>query len=216
MSQPDRARAPQVPRADILVIRNFINLIAPGVAEEQFGLDPDKQFFDRRRGKVLNKHARYNLCFEPGDGRPASLEVGQGTVVGFNGVPHTHAVQKYIARLLAAAGVPAHVVSESTLRVETNVYMDPQKNGIGFHGDTERRVVVGVRLGLSREARMPIVFRWYNGGRVMEEFEDRVINLGPGDVYFMSEKAAGSDWRRTKIPTLRHAAGASKYTQAGR
>uniref|UniRef100_A0A0G4ICV2 Alpha-ketoglutarate-dependent dioxygenase AlkB-like domain-containing protein n=1 Tax=Chromera velia CCMP2878 TaxID=1169474 RepID=A0A0G4ICV2_9ALVE len=208
--------APRVPRADVLVIRNFINLIAPRVAEEQFSLDPDKQYFDRRRGKVLNKHARYNLCFEPGDGRAANFDARQGTVVGFNRVPHTHAVQKYIARLLAAAGVPEHVVSEPTLRVETNVYMDPQKNGIGFHGDTERRVVVGVRLGLSPEARMPIVFRWYNGGKAMGEFEDRVIDLGPGDVYFMSEKAAGSDWMRKKIPTLRHAAGAPKYTQTGR
>uniref|UniRef100_A0A0G4I7L4 Alpha-ketoglutarate-dependent dioxygenase AlkB-like domain-containing protein n=1 Tax=Chromera velia CCMP2878 TaxID=1169474 RepID=A0A0G4I7L4_9ALVE len=211
------ARPPRpVPRAGVLVLRNFINLVAPGVTQEQFGLTPDKQYYDSKTGTVKKKRARYNLCFEAGDGRPANMEAGQGTVVGFNQVPHTHKVQKFIVALLAAAGVPKEVVSASTLRVETNVYTDPSRNGIGFHGDTERRVVVGVRLGLSKEARMPIVFRWYQGREVMKEYEDRVIDLGPGDVYFMSEKAAGSDWKNPTIPTLRHAAGAPKYTQGGR
>ena len=33
-----------------------------------------------------------------------------------------------------------------------------------------------------------------------------------GDIYIMSEKAVGNDWLNSNIPTLRHAAGAEKYT----
>ena len=29
----------------------------------------------------------------------------------------------------------------------------------------------------------------------------------------MSEKAVGTDWKRKKFPTLRHAAGCEKYTK---
>jgi hypothetical protein len=38
------------------------------------------------------------------------------------------------------------------------------------------------------------------------------ITLNAGDVYLMSEKAVGTDWRHTKdgILTLRHAAGCAK------
>jgi hypothetical protein len=36
--------------------------------------------------------------------------------------------------------------------------------------------------------------------------------LNHGDLYVMSEKAVGQDWKRKVIPTLRHAAGAKKYT----
>lgn len=33
------------------------------------------------------------------------------------------------------------------------------------------------------------------------------IRLQPGDIYIMSEKAVGHDWKLRKVPTLRHAAG---------
>ena len=37
------------------------------------------------------------------------------------------------------------------------------------------------------------------------------LKVNPGDVYIMSEKAVGTDWKKRIIPTLRHAAGAKKY-----
>ncbi len=33
------------------------------------------------------------------------------------------------------------------------------------------------------------------------------FDLARGALYAMSEKAVGCDWRRTVVPTLRHAAG---------
>ena len=40
-----------------------------------------------------------------------------------------------------------------------------------------------------------------------------VINIGlnDGDVYIMSEKAVGADWKLRSKYTIRHAAGAKKY-----
>ena len=40
------------------------------------------------------------------------------------------------------------------------------------------------------------------------------LDLQPGDMYVMSEKAVGTDWKSKIIPTLRHAAGAKKYLVA--
>lgn len=36
------------------------------------------------------------------------------------------------------------------------------------------------------------------------------VQLNNGDIYIMSEKTVGSDWKKKKIPTLRHAAGNKK------
>ena len=56
---------------------------------------------------------------------------------------------------------------------------------------------------------MPIYFQWFYQlnpvGKIMS------IPLDPGDMYVMSEKAVGSDWKRKVIPTLRHATGAAKF-----
>ena len=43
------------------------------------------------------------------------------------------------------------------LKGEANYYYDIAKCGIGYHGDSERRKVVAVRLG----AALPLYFQWY-------------------------------------------------------
>ena len=57
---------------------------------------------------------------------------------------------------------------------------------------------------------MPMHFQWFYrhkpiGKRV-------ILSLNHGDIYIMSEKAVGTDWKYSSFPTLRHAAGSSKYT----
>lgn len=158
------------------------------------GMPPDtKAIF---RGVVKNKLARHNLCFWDLPQGP-DYEAGKGRIVAFADVPA-------LARL--RAGIEAHFGPKARqLPAEGNYYYSPGKCGIGFHGDGERKVVVAARLG----AAIPLEYQWYLrsqpiGARVR-------IDLGPGDVYAMSEKAVGNDWRRPSIPTLRHAAGAPKY-----
>jgi hypothetical protein len=93
------------------------------------------------------------------------------------------------------------------LMVEGNYYYDVDKCGIGFHGDSERKKVIAIRLGKS----IPLHFQWaLNGKPIGERIE---LTLNHGDMYVMSEKATGYDWKTRKIPTLRHAAGAAKFLQ---
>ena len=75
------------------------------------------------------------------------------------------------------------------------------KCGIGYHGDTERRLVVGARFGKP----FPLAYRWYKNRQPVGD--PISITLGHGDVYVMSAKAVGTDWKRSTILTLRHAAG---------
>ena len=92
------------------------------------------------------------------------------------------------------------------LAAEGNYYFDVTKCGIGFHGDSERKKVVGVRFGAS----MPLHYQWFQDGSPVGRRQ--IINLHCGDLYVMSEKATGHDWKRRSQLTLRHAAGCSKFT----
>ena len=90
------------------------------------------------------------------------------------------------------------------LVAEGNRYYDVKKCGIGFHGDKERNVVLGFRLGSD----FPLEYQWYHK---FQPLGKRIkINLGDKDVYAMSQKAVGSDWKESSKYTLRHAAGFHK------
>ena len=91
--------------------------------------------------------------------------------------------------------------------LEGNYYYDLKKCGIGFHGDTERRKVVGMRLGCD----MNLVFKWYINSKSLGERCE--LNLKHGDMYVMNEKASGFDWKKRSKLTLRHSAGCEKFTK---
>ena len=186
--------------AAVLVIRGGVDLLcqegtADGMFTEQKALQYDKRKL--MRGRVVNSHARWNLCMDDA-GREADLEAGKGTVVGYDSVPIT----------MSLAGQFSDVFGDKAegLKGEGNYYYDIDKCGIGFHGDAERRIVVAVRLGAS----MPIYYQWY---RKSVPIGDRVeIPLNGGDIYIMSEKAVGTDWKKKNVATLRHATGCAKFT----
>ena len=91
------------------------------------------------------------------------------------------------------------------MQVEGNYYFDAGKCGIGYHGDAERKRVIALRLG----ATMPIRYQWYQHSERIGE--PTTIQIYHGDMYVMSEKATGFDWKKRNILTLRHAAGCEKY-----
>lgn len=103
-------------------------------------------------------------------------------------------LQKYFGKL-----------SEKLL-AEGNYYYDSNNCGIGFHGDSERKIVIGVKLGVS----IPLHFHWYLRNK---RIGDRcTLKFNHGDVYIMSQKATGNDWKKSSKCTLRHAAGCEKFT----
>lgn len=190
------------PAAHVLVIRQGVNHFLSKVGEthlslfqEQKGLVYDKQAF--MYGRVVNKHARWNLCFDE-QSRDPDYEQKMGRIVGYGEVPIMKSLMTQI-ELLHPKG--------NHLKVESNYYYDTRKCGIGFHGDSERRKVVGVRIG---HASMPMYYQWYYKGEAVGE--RIMVPLDAGDMYIMSEKAVGTDWKMKNTYTLRHATGSNKFT----
>ena len=183
--------------AALLVVRGALSKAkADAMLAEQVALKWDtKAIF---RGKVKNKLARHNLCYSDFS-QTADHENGKGTVINFANVPE-------LAQLRASLPGMLGYKSEN-LQAEGNLYYDPSKCGIGWHGDSERRLVVAVRLGAS----MPLVYQWFHNSVPVGPITRVVLNHG--DVYVMSDKATGYDWKRRSIATLRHAAGCDKYTK---
>lgn len=194
------ASAGKPEKAWILIVPNGVRafgLDPDAIYAENMALNHDKQFFDRRRKKVLNKHARHNLCFAS-QGQAPDYASGKGTVVGWDAVPHSKSLR---------GGLPlAFGAKAGELNAELNVYFDPRKCGIGFHGDTERPDVIAARFGHP----MNIVYQWFHKNNSIGMRVERV--LPHGCIYIMSKKAVGQDWKRSSILTLRHAAGCAKYT----
>jgi hypothetical protein len=195
----ERGRPISESPAVVLVLRNGIDAIieSPSVNlfNEQATLNVDKKAF--MYGRVVNKHARWNLCFDHAAKEPA-YEQGKGRVIAIDSLPLT---SRLYESLPAWFGEKA-----ADMKGEGNYYYDITKCGIGFHGDSERRRVIGVRLG----AALPMHWQWFEGGApVHERF---IIPLNGGDIYVMSEKAVGTDWKKKTIPTLRHATGCDKFT----
>ena len=185
------------PRAELLIIRGALNNEESQLLfEELTALEWDRKYWDTRRSKVLNKHARANLCFSK-VGKKADYENKLGTIVSYDSLPELSKLKQMVGD---------SIPDDEELECEGNLYDNVKKNGIGWHGDAERRKVQGVRVGES----MPLCFRWYfQGNRVGAQFSTM---LNKGDLYIMSDKAVGYDWKRRTIPTLRHSAGADKYT----
>lgn len=183
--------------AYVLVARNGLKALmgdADAFHEEQAGLQKDSKA--KMYGRVVEKRARHNLCFAASAQTP-DYDSGKGTVVAFDQVPLLKKTRDALVDLLGDKA--------SGLVAEGNYYFDPSKCGIGFHGDAERCKVVAVRTGVA----LPLHYQWFLESKPVGQ---RVkLLLEHGDVYVMSEKAVGTDWKRRQVYTLRHAAGAKKF-----
>ena len=183
--------------AAILIIRDGVKLFGldkDELLEEQKNLEWDKKAY--MYGRVVNKKARYNICYDDKE-QEADYGNKKGKIVAWGDVP---LLKKMKEGLLDIFGDKT-----KDLKAEGNYYYDVKNCGIGFHGDSERKIVIGVRLGET----LPLHYQWYYKG---EEVGNRLkFELNNGDIYLMSEKATGNNWKKKNIYTLRHAAGCDKY-----
>lgn len=185
--------------AYILIIKNGIHALTSeepdNLMKEQLSLKWDTKAY--MYGRVVNKKARHNLCYSDIEQQP-DYENGKGTIVKWDTIPITKKLRENLKEYFG--------VKAEKLQCEGNHYYDITKCGISFHGDSERRIVIACRLGHS----LPIHYQWFYN---LKPIGSRMIfNLDHGDVYAMSSKAVGTDWKRRTIPTLRHATGCKKYT----
>ena len=183
--------------AGILIIKNGVDIFVKPpdlVWSELSSLTYDSHAL--MYGQVREKHARHNLCFGDID-QTADYSSGKGTIINFSHVPYLSHIRKYLPELLGKKA--------NNLVAEANYYYNINKCGIGYHGDAERKIVVGVRLGTD----FPLCYYWHLGkDRISQRID---FDLKHGDIYIMDEKTCGFDYKKRKIPTLRHAAGCNKY-----
>jgi hypothetical protein len=142
------------------------------------------------------ENARWNLCVTDTAQSP-DLENKKGTVLSYDMVPYLKHLREQLGLIFGPKC--------ANLFSELNYYYDISKCGLSGHCDRERSKVVGVRVGNT----MNLQFQWFTEfkpiGPTIEVF------LNEGDIYFMSNKTVGGDWKRSSFSTLRHAAGAPKY-----
>jgi hypothetical protein len=147
-------------------------------------------------GRVVDKHARYNLVFSE-EAQAPDYANKKGTIVEWARLPLLASVRNQLGSFLGPKA--------DRLQGEGNLYFDASKCGIGYHGDAERKIVVAIRLGYTN----PLHYTWF---RKFKPVSDTVkLTLHDGDMYVMSEKATGNDWKSSSKFTLRHAAGAAKF-----
>ena len=174
--------------AYLLVLRGGIDKFVDSkeLFSELLDLDWDKKAY--MRGRVVNKHARYNLCFAENDQEP-NYEEKMGRVVAWKSAPLLGEFKEKLSKIF-----------DIPLVAEGNYYYNLKKTYISYHGDRERNIVIGCRLG----ATMNLKFQWYLWSKpVSDEIE---IILNHGDMYFMDDKCTGKDWLKKKIYTVRHGA----------
>lgn len=179
----------------LMVVRNFLSEnVHENFKKELGSYKWDRKYFDTRRGKVLNKHARANVCYGK-KGRVADYENKKGTIIGFEESPLVEHLLKVVEILM----------NDENLIVEGNQYDDVNKNGIGPHGDTERVCVACLRVGAS----MPMKFGMFWNNKLRGIPFETIIK--GGDLYFMNEEAVGAEWKKKSKWIWRHCAGAPKY-----
>ena len=183
-----------VPEAYILIAKEATKtLLDDDPIPELLDLDWDKKAV--MYGRVVNKKARYNLCFSDYDQEP-DYDNGKGRVVSFESLPVLNELRNKIKDITGSYFV-----------AEGNYYYDTKNCGIGWHGDTERRKVIGVRYGASST----LAYQWYlKGERIGSKCK---FKLNDGDIYIMSDKAVGHDWKLRNTLTLRHSAGSKQFTK---
>lgn len=187
--------------AAVLVLRRFVQHLMGDQAVDEVEHELELQLQQGKidtmalmRGKVKNKNARHNNCMADFEQEPDQAN-GRGTVCNLIHYPRIQTLAN-----LAAVWMQ----QDNPLICEQNRYYDVSKCGIGWHGDAEREIVLGARFGKATK-NMPMMFQaFYDHSPVGPKVS---INLQRGDVYIMTSKAVGTDWKSSSIVTWRHAAG---------
>ena len=191
--------------AGILILKNGVSYIQKEVEHFDFDIlwkkiqSLGEEGVDTKaymRGRVVNKRARYNFNIMDEEEK-ADYAKGIGTTYPFTMFPNAQLLREYIGSLLPEDRIKG-------LYAEANIYHS-DNSGIGFHGDTERGIVIGVNFGKKRQ------IEWQVFHKNLPIGERYIFPLEHGDIYCMTGMSAGINWKRSSIPTIRHRAGYTKW-----
>ena len=164
---------------------------------------PDKHALMFNR--VVNKKARWNFCVATDEYEQApDYASGKGTIVPFSKLPAANKVRNGFTKL----GRETEINKIEDLFAEANIYYSDD-TGIGYHGDSERPLVIGANMGEKRV----IEFQAFDQARPIGKCMR--FELRNNDIYFMCENACGHNWaeKNHKALHLRHRAGYPKWLQ---
>jgi len=151
------------------------------------------------RGKRMNKRARTNLCYVAGREQEPDVWKGKGRIVDLKKKTALNLAVDRLRDMIEAGLIEIGSKTKVEINVvEGNRYYNLKNTGIGFHGDTERVVVICISIGCDN---YPMRWQWFKDGMPVGESID--ITLNCGDVYIMSEKAVGADWKLRSIYWIR-------------
>ena len=164
--------------------------LADAMLEEVEAIQYDKFTFTYQAAKAA--HSRH-LVFVGDSLREPVPEEGTHTVLAWDSLPACELAARLVSRELRSWDLKVACALH---------YPDIDKCGISWHGDQERRQTVLFRLG---KAQRPIHLRWMHENKPAGPVIS--IPLAHGDVFIPCAKAVGTDYKRRKVPTLRHATG---------
>lgn len=197
-SREDSIKAKDTKDAYILIIKNGVKYLGVNPDEllnEQNHLETDKHTF--MYGRLVYKHTRHNLYFADFEQEP-DYENKKDRVYNFSNLPLLNNIREKLPEIVGSNKV-------ENLSCEGNYYYDLKKTYIGFHGNSERKIAIGVCLGDS----FNLYFQWFYQGTPRGELSK--LELEHGDIYMMCQKAIGTDWKTRSDYTLRHAI--AKYSK---
>lgn len=188
--------------AAFLLIKGGIDVLmgagyADKMKQEQSKVEYDRFYWENRFKKMLNKRARYNTVF--GEKHiDHNKDYSQSTVIAWDEVPLFKALRQKLPEVFGEKA--------RNLNAEGSFYFE-EKSKIGFHGDSERKIVICCSLGAP--ATLRFIWRAPGSSDVYKGPFDFTISTG--DLYCMSSKCSGWDWMKRSSHRLVHAAGAGKY-----
>lgn len=130
----------------------------------------DRKYYDRKRKRVLNKHARANLVFVDGYEQEPDYDNGKGRVVDSKKLKTLNSIKisliKHIEKGLKSGGSNTKSINYIC---EGNRYFDLKKCGIGYHGDKERTRVICLSIGSNN---YPIRWLWFYKSKPVTNFKE--------------------------------------------
>ena len=149
-----KAREDESFQAYVLVVRNGLKALTKDdgsdILTEMLLYKWDTMLYNERRKVVQNKNARYNVNFDM-EKQVEDFSSGKGTTISWEEVP---ILKRLKGKLDSAFGEKAQ-----ELKCEGNLYYETSKEtGIGYHGDTERKKVIGVPIRKADEHPLDVVF----------------------------------------------------------